>query len=197
MQRVLALKDQLGFNLMLAEVKEGWDLIPKLKTSGVKVFLNLELPEAKKDKDKEDKEKKKDDKLIIPDSVERLALQKRIADFTALYVGQAAAFQKAAIPFGFSGLSVKSKDVQPNLRRMIKAGLTEDGALAALTTNPAQAFGLSERLGTIDPGKIANLVISHKPYFDEKATVRYVFIEGQIFKIEPPKPDKAEGDKKP
>ena len=103
--------------------------------------------------------------MIVPDSIERTALEKRIEDFKALHVGQAATFQKAAVPFGFSGLSVKTKDVKANLRRMIKAGLTEDGALAALTTTPAQSFGLSDRLGTIDAGKIANLVISHKLIF--------------------------------
>ncbi|MEJ7646628.1 MAG: amidohydrolase family protein [Chryseolinea sp.] len=196
-QRVLALKDQLGFNLIVAELKEGWDLVPMLKSSTTRVFLSLDLPEAKKDKGKEDKEKRDDEAMIIPDSIERLALEKRIEDFRTLYVGQAATFEKAAVPFGFSGLSVKSKDVQANLRRMIKAGLSEDGALAALTTNPAQSLGLSDRLGTIDPGKIANLIISHKPYFNEKSKVQYVFIEGQIFKITAPKVEKPEGEKKP
>ena len=196
-QRVLSLKNELGFNLVLAEVKEGWDLIPKLKTSGAKVFLSLELPEEKSEKDKKDKEKKKDDQAIVPDSVERKTLEKRRDDFRALYVGQASAFQKASVPFGFSTLSVKPKDVQGNIRKMIKAGLTEDGAIAALTISAAQALGISDRLGSIDAGKIANLVISHKSYFDEKGKVTYVFIDGVLYKIEPQKIDKAEGDKKP
>jgi hypothetical protein len=67
---------------------------------------------------------------------------------------------------------------------MIGAGLTEDGALAALTTTPAELLGLSDRLGTVDNGKLANLVISDKPYFNEKAKVRYVFVEGKMYKLD-------------
>jgi hypothetical protein len=40
-------------------------------------------------------------------------------------------------------------------------------------------------------------VVSHNPYFNEKSQVRYVFIEGELFKVETPKPDKAEAEKKP
>jgi imidazolonepropionase-like amidohydrolase len=195
-QRVLALKSQLGFSVTVAEVKEGWDVIPALKANA-KVFLSLELPEDKKDdKGKDDAEKKKDELAMLPDSVERKALEKRRDDFIALYVGQAAAFQKAGVPFGFSSLSAKPKDGRANLKRMIKAGLSEDAALAALTTNAAQALGLSDRLGTIDNGKIANLVISRRPYFDDKSKLLYVFIAGKLFKIEAPANEKAEGDKK-
>ena len=195
-QRVLALKSQLGFNVTMAEVKEGWDVIPSLKANA-KVFLSLELPEEKKDdKGKDDAEKKKDELAMLPDSIERKALEKRRDDFIALYVGQAAAFQKAGVPFGFSSLSAKPKDARSNLKRMIKAGLSEDAALAALTTNAAQALGLGDRLGTIDNGKIANLVISRRPYFDDKSKMMYVFIAGKLFKVEAPAIDKAEGEKK-
>ena len=194
-QRVLALKSQLGFNLTVTELKEGWDLIPGLKTNA-KVFLSLELPEEKKEeKGKVDTEKKKDDLMLFPDSLERKALEKRREDFIALYAGQAAAFQKGGVPFGFSTLSAKPKDIKGNLKRMIKAGLSEDAALAALTINAAQAIGMGDRLGTIDNGKIANLVISRRPYFDDKAKVKYVFIAGKMYKVEPPT-DKAEADKK-
>ena len=194
-QRVLALKSQLGFDVTIAEVKEGWDLIPALKPNA-KVFLSLELPEEKKEeKGKQDADKKKDERALFPDTVELKALEKRRADFVALYTGQAAAFQKAGVPFGFSTLSAKPKDVRENLRRIIKAGLSEDAALAALTTGAAQALGVGDRLGTIDNGKVANLVISKRPYFDEKASVMYVFIAGKLYKIDSGS-EKKEADKK-
>jgi imidazolonepropionase-like amidohydrolase len=126
----------------------------------------------------------------LTDSVERKALEKRKADFVALHTGQATSFQKAGIVFGFSTLTAKPKDIPSNLRRIIKAGLTEDQALAALTTNPASLLGLSDRLGSIDAGKVANLVISRKPYFDEKSKVQYVFVDGVMYKIESKEPEK-------
>lgn len=208
-QRVLTLQSDLGFSLMLAELKEGWDIINKLKASNAKIFLSLDLPEEKDKKDekkddvkKDDKKKdeakkeeskkeepkkeepKKDEKPKTATEEEKAALEKRKAEFLAKYVGQAATFQKAGVKFGFSTMSVKAGSIQGNLRRMITAGLSEDAALAALTTAPAELLGLSDRLGSVDNGKIANLVISDKPYFNEKAKVRYIFVEGNMYKLE-------------
>jgi hypothetical protein len=178
--RVLQLQQDLKFNLTIANLKEGWDVINKIKASNAKVFLSLDLPDEVKDEKKEAKTETSNDK-------EKAALDKRKKDFIAKYDGQAATFQKAGVKFGFSSIDVKSANVQANLRRMIKAGLTEDQALAALTINAAELLGMSNRLGTIDNGKIANLTITTKPYFDEKAKVKYVFIDGQPFKLEEPK----------
>ncbi|HEY9006636.1 MAG TPA: amidohydrolase family protein [Ohtaekwangia sp.] len=186
--RVLGLQKDLGFSLILAGVKEGWEVTGKLKSSGARIFLSLDLPEEQKeDKKDEKKDDKKEDKKDVPKMMtdaEKEALEKRKAESIANYVSQAVAFQKAGIPFGFSTLDAKLKDIQANLRRIIKAGLTEDQALAALTTTPAQLLGLSDRLGSVDAGKIANLVVSSKPYFNEKSKVKYVFVEGTLYKIE-------------
>ena len=164
----------------------------QIKSSGAKVFLSLGLPEEKK----EEKKDEKSSESPFTDSLERKALERRRLDFVALHAGQAAAFQKAGVAFGFSSLSSKTKDIVPNLRRMIRAGLTEDQALAALTTSPASLLGLSDRLGSIDTGKVANLVISRKPFFEEKSKVQYVFVDGIMYKIESKEDDKAAAEKK-
>lgn len=202
-QRVLDLKDDLGFDLILGDVKEGWDAIPKIKASGARVFLSLDLPEEKKDdkkdKDKkggEKKEKEKDKEQSTLSPEEKEALEKRKAEFMALYVGQASAFHKAGVPFGFATLTAKPADIHKSLRRMITAGLTEEQALGALTVQPARLLGLSARLGTVESGKIANLVLSDKPYFDEKANVRYVFVDGRMYGYDPKKTPKADSSAK-
>lgn len=211
-QRVLTLQNDLGFSLMLAELKEGWDIINKIKAVNAKVFLSLDLPEdkdkkeepKKDDKKKDDSKKeepkkedpKKDEDLKTATKEEKEALEKRKAEFMAKYVGQAAAFQKAGVKFGFSTMSAKASTIQGSLRRMIAAGLPEDAALAALTTAPAELLGLSDRLGSVDNGKIANLVISDKPYFNEKAKVRYVFVEGTMYQLEVKKESKENKDAK-
>ena len=209
-QRVLTLQNDLGFTLILAELKEGWDIVNKIKASNAKVFLSLDLPEDKdkKDEPKKDDKKKDDSKKEEPKkdeapktstAEEKAALEKRKAEFMAKYVGQAAAFNKAGVKFGFSTLSAKPSNIQANLRRMISAGLSEDAALASLTTTPAELLGLSDRLGSVDNGKLANLVISDKPYFNEKAKVQYVFVEGTMYKLDVKKENKdakkADGSK--
>lgn len=195
--RVLNLQHDLGFTLMLADVKEGWDVTNKIKASGAKTFLSLDLPEEKKKDEKKDGDKKPEESKPVTATVEeKEALEKKKAEFMARYVGQPVAFQQAGIPFGFSTLSAKTKDIQANLRRMITAGLTEDQALAALTTTPASLLGLSDRMGSIDVGKMANLVISYKPYFNEKSKVRYVFVDGVLYKQEVKEEKKDEATKK-
>jgi imidazolonepropionase-like amidohydrolase len=188
--RILALKSDLGFSLLLGDIKEGWPLINKIKTSGAKVFLSLDLPEEIKKDDKKANMKadsakaKETPKPKTPADLEREALEKRKAEAIANYTSQASSFNRAGVPFGFSSLSVKPKDIPANIRRMIAAGLSEDAALAALTTAPAQLLGLSDRLGTVENGKMANLVITDKSYFNEKAKVKYVFVDGVLYKAE-------------
>ncbi len=189
-QRVRALQSEFKFQFLIGDLKEGWDAVEKLKASGTKVFLSLDLPEEKKAETKDDKnpsvkkeEPKKEVTPAKPDS-EKEALEKRRADFIKLYTAQPATFKKAGITFGFSALTVKPTDIRANIRKMIAAGLSEDDALAALTINAAQLLGLSDRLGTIDQGKIANLVLTDKPYFNEKSKVRYVFVDGVMHKYD-------------
>jgi imidazolonepropionase-like amidohydrolase len=192
--RILTLKSDLGFSLIMADVKEGWPVASKIKASGAKVFLSLDLPEEVKKDDKkgENKSDKKADttkakEVVKPKTaadLERDALEKRKAESIANYTSQASVFSKAGVSFGFSSLSAKPKDIPANLRRMIAAGLSEDAALAALTTTPAQLLGLSDRMGTVENGKMANLIISDKSYFNEKAKVRYVFVDGVMYKQE-------------
>ncbi len=195
--RVLALKNDIGFNLVLGEVKQGWDAAEHIKNSGSSVFLSLDLPEMKEekkdekkkedgkeeDKKEEDKKEEKPKEKTAAD-LEKEALEKRQKEMLAKYYGQPAAFTAKGIKYGFSTLNAKSKDVKTTLNNMIKNGLTEDQALAALTTQPAELLGLSGTMGTLDNGKMANMVITDKPYFDEKANVRYVFVDGTMYQYE-------------
>jgi hypothetical protein len=203
-QRVFTLKNDLNFKLTIGDVKEGWPILPKIKSSGANVFLSLDLPdEIKKEEKKADKKDAKKDsvKTEAPKKekpktafdLEREALEKRKKESIGLYTAQPAEFSKAGVTFGFSALSAKTKDIPANLRRMIAAGLPEDEALKALTTSPAKLLGLEDRIGSIDNGKIANLVITNKPYFNEKAKVRYVFVDGNMYKQEIAEAKKIDG----
>ncbi|QOI99820.1 MAG: amidohydrolase family protein [Phycisphaeraceae bacterium] len=79
-------------------------------------------------------------------------------------------------------------DFWKNLRASISRGLTPDAALAGLTTQPAKVLGLSDRLGEIKPGTIANLVIADGDLFaasGKDAAIRWVWIDGRRHEIEP------------
>ena len=58
-------------------------------------------------------------------------------------------------------------------------GLSRQDALKSLTLWPAEMFGVSDRLGSVEKGKIANLIITDGDPLDVTSTMRYVFINGQ------------------
>ena len=109
------------------------------------------------------------------------------------YVSQAAMFEKQKINFSFSTLDAKSKNIRNNILRMVKGGLSENGALAALTTNPASLLGISAMAGTVEQGKIANIFITDKPYFEEKAKIKYLIIDGEVKHNKEEKKKKGDG----
>lgn len=163
--RAYILKEELGFDLVLTEVKQGWHYVDKIKKSNTKILLSLDLPE----------QIKKDSSIIQDDIIN---YEEKRSDAVNESFGQAALFEKEGISFGFSFMDVKPKDIQKNIQLLVKNKLSEQSALAALTTYPARLLGISQMAGTVEPGKIANLVITDKPYFDEKSAIKYVFVDG-------------------
>jgi imidazolonepropionase-like amidohydrolase len=59
-------------------------------------------------------------------------------------------------------------------------GLPYDEALRAVTIAPAEIFGLSDRLGTLESGKVANVIVSNGDPLELTTDVRYLFIKGQL-----------------
>ena len=77
----------------------------------------------------------------------------------------------------------------PNVRTLVENGLSEEAALAALTTNPARILGMSATMGTIEEGKMGNLVVATGSIFDKETKIRYVFVDGRKFELEAEKED--------
>lgn len=176
--RAMTLQKDLGFKMVLTGLQNGWRLVDDIKAANVPVLISLELP--KETKEEKDKSKESDDKW----AKEKEELKKRKEKESADRESQAATFAKAGIAFGFTTEGVSAKDIRPHLARMIKKGLSEDAALAALTVNPARILGVQQLLGTVEKGKIANLVVSDKPFFAEKSNIRMVFVDGQPYEYE-------------
>ena len=57
-------------------------------------------------------------------------------------------------------------------------GLPYDEALKAITLNPAEMFGLSDKLGSLDVGKIGDVVVANGDPLDVRTSVKQVFIDG-------------------
>ena len=87
------------------------------------------------------------------------------------------------IPFSLTSDGLTEKEFRKNLNRSINRSLDAEYALASLTTVPAQYFGVSNKLGKIKEGFIANLTITDGDYFDSNADVISVWIGGTEYPI--------------
>jgi hypothetical protein len=143
------------------------------------VLVNLKWPEAEKDADPEDRP-----------SLRTLRFRDRAPSSPA-------ALAKAGVKFAFySGGITAPKDALKAAKKSIDAGLAPDTALRALTLSAAEIFGVADRLGSIENGKIANLVVADGDLFEEKTKIKMVFVDGHKFEVrEPERPkDPPKGD---
>jgi imidazolonepropionase-like amidohydrolase len=62
----------------------------------------------------------------------------------------------------------------------VKEGMSEEEALKAITINSAKILGLEKEIGSIEPGKLADIIISDKPILQLEATVEIVLIKGCV-----------------
>lgn len=96
-----------------------------------------------------------------------------------------AALAAAGIDFAFASAAVSDpKDFVRNAAKAVKAGLAEDAAIRAMTIAAATIAGAADRLGSIEKGKIANLVVADGNLFDEKTKITRVFVEGRPVALE-------------
>jgi imidazolonepropionase-like amidohydrolase len=152
---------------------------PEIAAKKLPVLVNLKWPEGEKDADPDDKP-----------SLETLRFRDRAPSSPA-------ALAKANVKFAFySGGIAAPKDILAAAKKSIDAGLTPEAALRALTLSPAEIFGVSDRLGSLEKGKIANLLVTDGDLFAEKTKIKTVFVDGRRFEAhEPDKPkDPPKGD---
>lgn len=85
---------------------------------------------------------------------------------------------RARFAFQSGGLT-NVADFSANLLRAVENGLGREDALRAVTIWPAEILGVGDRLGSIETGKIANLVVTRGDLLDRNRTIAHVFIDGR------------------
>ncbi len=93
-----------------------------------------------------------------------------------------AVLQKAGVKFAlYSDGTDTPRDFQRAVKKAIDNGLTRDEALRALTLSPAEIYGVADRVGSIETGKIANLVLTKGEIFDDRTQIVMVFVDGKKY----------------
>ncbi|WP_225587031.1 amidohydrolase family protein [Algoriphagus sp. Y33] len=172
-RRAISLQKEKGFKLILTDLEEYEGVLDVLKTSGVGVLVKLQIPD-----DKAIKAQKED----ATDEVKLLNAKVKEAYDKAL--AQASKLEETGIPFAFTTVGVKSGDIIKALRTMIANGLSEKAALAALTSNAADILGIGKVSGSIEKGKMANLILSTDSLFAEDTQIKHMVVDGFIYDYE-------------
>ena len=179
LHRALALADRWKVPAAIVGAQMAYEVAPELAAKKLPVIVSLKWPEAEKDAD--------------PDDVPSL----RELRFRDKAPSSPAALAKAGVKFAFTSDGVTSPaDILKSVKKSIDAGLPADAAIRALTLSPAEIFGVADRTGSIEKGKIANLVVTDGDLFAEKTKIKMIFVDGKRFEIrEPDRPkDPPKGD---
>lgn len=168
--RALDLAKEFNLNMMIAGGQEAGAVVDRLKAQNVPVLLSLNFPRrttaSAPDAD--------------PETLETLRQRVEVPK-------TAAKLKQAGVKFAFqSGGMTNLNDFYLNAGRTTQNGLAVDDAVRAMTLDAATMFGVGDRLGTIENGKIANLVVVRGDLLGREKTITHVFVDGKLYEQKAP-----------
>ena len=168
-ERALDLAREFGLKVMIAGGSEAYLVASRLKSEGVPVLLSLNFPRRTAapaaDADPEPLRVLRE-RVEAPKSAARLAA--------------------AGVKFAFqSGGLTTWSEFGANVQRAVEGGLRADQAIRAMTETPAELFGVSDRLGSLEVGKIANLTVTRGDLTDKAARINQLFVDGRPIALHP------------
>jgi imidazolonepropionase-like amidohydrolase len=147
---VLALADTFHLKVILRGAREAWRLADTLAARRIPVIVG---PETQP-----------------PDGDD---------PYDAIYANPGV-LTKAGVKIAFQTSSASDSRSLPYEAALATAfGLDTTDAIKALTINAAEIFGVADRYGTIETGKVANLIVTTGNPLDVRSTLKYMFIRGE------------------
>jgi imidazolonepropionase-like amidohydrolase len=179
-RRALSFSKEFGLNAIIAGGTQASGAAEELASAGVPVLVNVDFPRKTapggdrttggggggRTGGRAAAADTPESMRVLRDRVERPKVAGRLA---------AAGVQVALVSGNEYG------DFVSNLRRAVAGGMSADDVLKSITLVPATMFGVADRLGTIEAGKIANLTIVSGDLFAEGGEVSQVFVDGARF----------------
>ncbi|HJN09599.1 MAG TPA: amidohydrolase family protein [Pirellulaceae bacterium] len=160
---MIALARELDYKLMLSGVAEGWLTASNLGEADVPV-------------------------IITPRN--RRSPARGREDSSGSSIETSGILERAGVPFAVAALSssislngLAGRDLTSlplEAAFAIRGGCSEATALAALTIVPARLLGLQDRLGSIEKGKDADLIILDGPPLDYRSYVETAIVSGKV-----------------
>jgi hypothetical protein len=168
--RALDLIRELNLRGVIAGGQEAWKVADRLKAQDVPVLLSMNFPKRTAAASTE----------ADPETLETL----RFRAETPKGPGRLAA---AGVKFAFqSGGVTPLADFFANAAKTVENGLGRDAAIRAMTLSAAEILGVENRLGSIEPGKIANLTLVKGDLLGRDRFVPQIIIDGKVFEQKEP-----------
>ncbi|HKP85778.1 MAG TPA: amidohydrolase family protein [Blastocatellia bacterium] len=167
-RRALMIADEFKLRPIIEGALYGYRVAGMLKAKNVPVILSVDFPRRPAD--------------LPEDEDETLRVLRARAEVPK----GAARLAQAGVKFSFTSGSLRPADFIPSVQRAVENGLPKDEALRALTINAAEILGTSDQLGSIEVGKIANLVVTSGDLLARDTKVRHVFIDGSEVELKKP-----------
>jgi imidazolonepropionase-like amidohydrolase len=176
MLRALDMAQEFKLDPIITGGREADQIGADLKARSARVIYSLNFPTRSR--------------LLPPDADEPLRELRTRAQASKV----PGALDKAGVPFAFSSSGLREqRDFLRNAAKAVKDGLAPDAAVRALTIGAARIAGAGDRLGSIERGKIANVIVTDGDLFDEKMRLRHVFVDGRAVSIEEPQSEQRRG----
>jgi imidazolonepropionase-like amidohydrolase len=165
--RALSMAKEFKLDPVITSAREADQVAADLKAQNARVIYNLNFPVRSR--------------MLPPDADEPVRELRARANAPKV----PSALEKAGVTFAFSSAGVREpRDFVRNAARAVREGLPGEAALRALTINAARIAGASDRVGSLEKGKIANVVVTEGDLFDEKMRIRHVFVDGRSVTID-------------
>ena len=168
-RRALDMAKEFDLKVTVIGATEAFRAVDALKASGRPVVVSVEFPNASMVTGWQYRGAQRRE---LNDSATRDAAVRRLVE------GNAAALHRSGIKFALASGTLKPNDFLANVRKAIAAGLPRQAALEALTIRPAEIAGAENQLGSIETGKIANLVVAQGDPLSDNPQIRMVFVDG-------------------
>ncbi|MDX2151457.1 MAG: amidohydrolase family protein [Bryobacteraceae bacterium] len=96
-----------------------------------------------------------------------------------------AELHSAGVPIAFGSFGNQfARNLPYQVANAVAFGLPRDVALKAVTVTPAEIWGVAGEMGSIEPGKLANLMVTDGDPLETRTQVKHVFIRGKAADLE-------------
>ena len=164
--RALDMAKMFKLDPIITAARQVEDVTDDLKAANARVIYSLNFPTRRPS--------------LAPDADESLSVLRDRANAPK----GPAALDKAGVLFAFESNGLADpKDFLKNAQKTVANGLSKVAAIKALTLNAATLAGAGDRLGSLERGKIANVIVTEGELFEEKSAIKYVFVNGRPVKL--------------